>query len=271
MALSDENNPQPYQSYIKDQQRTILCVLNEFKSIRISFDHFLEIMPRLAPRYYSISSSLKEAPGRVHITAVVVNFVTTTARTHRGVCTNWLSRQVPTADKPIFVPVFVEKANFRLPKEPSTPIIMVGPGTGLAPFRGFIQERKQVLKEGARSEAILFFGCRSSKIDFIYEQELLKAKEDGILTELSVAFSREGQEKVYVQHKMREYMERIWSIINDKQGYFYVCGDARTMAKDVRQTVKDTIVKYGGKTEEQAEQYLVDMQKSGRYLTDVWF
>jgi len=271
LALSDENNPQPYTSFIKDEHRTIFCVLNEFKSIQIPFEHFLEIIPRLAPRYYSISSSLRETPGRVHITAVVVNFVTPTKREHHGVCTNWFLRQLPKNDKPILVPVFVEKANFRLPKDGNTPIIMVGPGTGLAPFRGFIQERKHLIKEGQKSDALLFFGCRSRKIDFIYQEELLQAKEEGALSELAVAYSREGPEKVYVQHKMKEHMDLIWSIVNDKNGYFYVCGDARLMAKDVRQTLKETIMKFGGKTDDEAEQYIVDMQKSGRYLTDVWF
>jgi len=273
LELSDEKNNTSYQTYIKDDMRTVLCVLRDFPSVNIPFDHFIEAAPKLGPRMYSISSSIKETPGRVHITAVVVTYETPTGRLHKGVCTTWLSKALPTSeDKAIFVPVFVEKANFKLPKDPANPIIMVGPGTGLAPFRGFIQERKHLASAAtALGDAILFFGCRSTSVDYIYSDELEQAEKSGNISKLVVAFSRESEKKVYVQHKMQENTEAIYALLCENKGYLYICGDARVMAKDVHQTVINVVVQHGGKSEEQAEQFLTEMKQSGRYLTDVWF
>lgn len=269
LELSDDTKHQPYTSYIKDEQRTVSCLLDEFPAIKLPFDHFIEAVPRLAPRYYSISSSLKEHPGRVHVTSVVVEFETTAKRQHKGVCSNWLAAQVPRGEH-ISVPVFIEKANFKLPKDPKVPIIMVGPGTGLAPFRGFIQERKHQANKGPIGETMLFFGCRSSRHDYIYQEELKEAQEKGWVSHLSVAFSREGKEKEYVQHKMEAMGEQIYELLQ-KGAYFYICGDARAMAKDVRQTLKNILQKYGNKTEDEAESWLVNLQKEGKYLSDTWF
>jgi len=246
-------------------------VLNDFPSVNIPFDHFIEAAPKLAARMYSISSSLKEHPGRVHITAVITNFTTKANRYHKGVCTNWLSRAIPKDDEPILLPVFIEKANFRLPKDPATPVLMIGPGTGLAPFRGFLQERKHQAKSGSLGDSLLFFGCRSRKIDFIYGDELEAAEKEGVISKLIVAFSRESEKKVYVQHKVHEHAEAIFGILNEKKGHLYICGDARAMAKDVHQALAQILVTYGSKTEEQAEQFLAELKQSGRYLTDVWY
>jgi len=271
LLLSDDEKPQPYAKWIKDDMRCILEVLEQFRSVKIPFDHFLEIVPRLAPRHYSISSSLKEHPGRVHVTSVVIDFITPAERKHKGVCSNWLARQVPTNGYKPPVALFVQKANFHLPKNISTPVIMIGPGTGLAPFRGFIQERKKLaISEGKPCVNILFFGCRSSKIDYIYREELEQAQKDGFL-QLFLAFSRDQPEKIYVQHKLHHFKDGIWSILNNQNGLLYICGDARQMAKDVHQALISIIVEKGNKTSEQAEQYLTELVEQKRYLTDVWF
>lgn len=154
----------------------------------------------------------------------MVQYKTDNNRIHKGVCTTWLQKQVPKEGSSLFVPIFVEKAIFRLPKDPKIPVVMVGPGTGLAPFRGFIQDRELTFKQGNKTENLLFFGCRNRNIDFIYREELEQAVAEGYLT-LSVAFSRESPEKkVYVQHKMLEMGEKVWDILENQKGTFYVCG-----------------------------------------------
>jgi len=206
----------------------------------------------------------------VHITAVVTTFTTATGRKHLGVCTNWLARQIPTEDYKPVVPVFMQKAHFHLPENPLTPIIMVGPGTGLAPFRGFLQERALSHAKGVSAQNLLFFGCRSAKVDFIYERELRQAENDGCL-KLFLAFSRDQAQKMYVQHQITAVADLIWSVLFEQGGIFYVCGDARAMAKEVYQALQSIVVQKANKTEEEANQLLTDLQKSGKYLTDIWF
>jgi len=226
-----------------------------------------EMLPRQAPRYYSISSSPNVHPGFVHITLVVVHFITNTGRVHHGVCSSWLSRAKPGA----VVPAFTRESHFHLPPTPS-PLIMVGPGTGFAPFRGFLQEMGHHTSKNVKGwESALFFGCRHRHHDFIYEEEMLMYSQQGVLTHFHSAFSREQESKVYVQNKMLENKQAIWELLKDKRGYFYVCGDARFMAKAVQQALHSIIVECGGMTDQQANAYLEELQQSGRYLQDVWF
>lgn len=201
--LASEGGSDEYNKFIKADQRTVYEVLLAFPSVNPPLDHILEFLPRLAPRYYSISSSPNYHPGFVHITSVVVNFTTSTGRAHNGVCSTWMSN-LPVGSH---VPVFVRESHFRIPSSPA-PLIMVGPGTGLAPFRGFLQELSHRKTKGGREnfdhnnifnfffvasgwEAALFFGCRDRKHDFIYEEELLRFTQDGVLSHLHMAFSRE--------------------------------------------------------------------------------
>jgi len=263
MELCDESKPEPYASYIKDSFRNILEILNEFRSINIPFEVLLEALPRLNPRYYSISSSPKAHQGFVHVTAVVVQFKTLTGRIHNGVCTNYLAQLNPGDE----VPVFVRKSSFKLPKQPSVPIVMVGPGTGLAPFRGFIHERKI---QATESVNVLFFGCRAPHVDFIYQDELDVFDKNGHL-KLHTAFSRHTGKKIYVQHKMQEVEDQLWEVIHENKGHFYICGDARAMEKEVHATIKNVVKKKLNYTEEQAEQYMTDLKKAGRYSTDTWY
>lgn len=159
-----------YQTWIQNASRNIVHILEDIKSCKPPIDHICELLPRLQPRYYSISSSSKLHPTTVHVTAVLVNYETTTGRTNKGVATTYLSdkRPVDGVEAPR-VPVFIRKSQFRLPTRTETPVIMIGPGTGLAPFRGFIQERDLSRKDGQTvGETIMYFGCRKKAEDFIY-------------------------------------------------------------------------------------------------------
>ncbi|KHN78699.1 NADPH--cytochrome P450 reductase [Toxocara canis] len=168
------------------------------------------------------------------------------------------------------VPVFVRKSTLRLPHRSTTAIIMIGPGTGFAPFRGFIQERQWIKQQGKEiGPTVLYFGCRHPEHDYIYEQELDEYVKDGVLSELHVAFSRVSNKKVYVQDKLWENRESVWNAI-ENGAHIYVCGDARNMARDVRNTLLKTFIEVGGKTESEAQKMLKDLERHRRYQADVW-
>lgn len=269
LLLSKDGDQDEYSKWVKHDQRTITEVLNHFPSVRPPLPVLLELLPRLAPRYYSISSSPNAHPGFVHITSVVVRFHTPAGREHNGVCSTWLANLHAGSH----VPVFIRESSFKLPATPG-PLIMVGPGTGLAPFRGFLQELNHRKKQGQNDwESILFFGCRHRKHDYIYEEELTGFEGNKTLSHLHVAFSREQDHKVYVQDKIEEEgtRKKIWELLNEKGGRFYVCGDARLMAKSVHQALIKIAKEEGHMSEEDATTYIDNLQKNGRYLQDTWF
>lgn len=175
MSSTSPEGKAKYQSWVQESCRNIVHILEDVPSCRPPIDHICELLPRLQPRYYSISSSSKLHPTTVHVTAVLVNYKTATGRINKGVATTFLSAKHPSDDKPLpRVPLFIRKSQFRLPTKPEIPIIMIGPGTGLAPFRGFIQERNQSREEGKTvGETLLYFGCRKRSEDYIYEEASL--------------------------------------------------------------------------------------------------
>merc|ERR1712063_54767 len=264
LGAADEPGWKAYNEYIKDPQRTLMEVLADFPSCKPSFAHMLELTPPTKPRYYSISSSPKAHPGHVHVTAVVLEYQTGTGRVHRGVCTNWLAGKDVESEEDRYLPCFLRSSTFRLPKDPSLPVIMVGPGTGIAPFRGFLQERYFAENRGT---SILFFGCRGKDIDFLYDEELKEHLSNGSLSELVTAFSRETDQKVYVQHRIAEKQQELWPLLEN--AYVYVCGD-KSMAKDVQKALKQVVIDAGQKTAEEADIFIQTIQSKGRYQQDVW-
>lgn len=240
----------------------------DFPSAKPSIGLFFgSIAPRLQPRFYSISSSSSKHPRSIHVTCAVVRDVLPTGRMHEGVASTWLAKAKPGQT----VAMFVRHSHFRLPADPAAPVIMVGPGTGLAPFRGFLQEREQLLADKkVLGPAELFFGCRSRAQDFIYEAELRGAEEAGALSRLHVAYSREGPAKVYVQHLMEQQGAALWQLLQQPSCHVYVCGDAKHMAKDVHRALVAIAAKHGRMSGTAAEGWVKALSDSNRYLKDVW-
>ena len=276
-----------YAEWIVDSCRHITHILEDLPHCKPAIDHLLELLPRLQVRFYSISSSNRVHKESIHVTAVVIEYETKTGRQNNGVCTKWMKPMIPTLpatdpndldeegnpkkiEAEFKVPCYVRRAQFRLPNKPEIPVIMVGPGTGLAPFRGFIQERAWQKEQGKNvGETHLYFGCRNKDIDYIYRDELEKYEADGVL-KLHTAFSRDQGQKVYVTHRLRENAAEFWRLIGEENAHFYICGDAKMMAKDVHDIVTDIVRDHGGKTQEEAEAYVKKMEAQKRYSADVW-
>lgn len=271
MCSTNPEGKAKYQEWVQDSSRNIVHVLEDLPSCRPPVDHICELLPRLQPRYYSISSSSKLYPTTVHVTAVLVKYETKTGRVNNGVATTFLSQKHPLNGEPLpRVPIFIRKSQFRLPAKTETPVIMVGPGTGLAPFRGFIQERDFNRKDGKEiGQTILYFGCRKRAEDYIYEEELEDYAQSGTI-KLRAAFSRDQPQKVYVTHLLEEDMELLWDVIGEKKGHFYICGDAKNMATDVRNILLKVLQGKGNMSESEAVQYIKKMEAQKRYSADVW-
>ncbi len=241
----------------------VLAALHKFPGIRPDPEAFIESLEPLQPRLYSISSSPKTRAGRVSLTVDAVRYEIG-ARVRHGVCSTFLGGRVTPGDK---INVYVQRAqHFALPADPSTPIVMIGPGTGVAPFRAFLHERHAI---GAPGRNWLFFGHQRSTHDFFYEDEINSMQASGFLTKLSLAWSRDAREKVYVQHRMREAGRELWSWLADG-AHVYVCGDALRMAKDVETALLDIIAEHGGRTRDEAVKYLSDLKAGDRYQVDVY-
>jgi sulfite reductase (NADPH) flavoprotein alpha-component len=241
----------------------VLAALEKFRGVRPDPEAFIESLDPLQPRLYSIASSPKVDPGRVALTVDAVRYPVG-ARTRLGVASTWLAdRLAPNAR----IRAYVQKAQaFGLPTDPSVPIIMIGPGTGVAPFRAFLHERMATKAPGRNW---LFFGHQHSRYDFFYEDELTGMKAAGALTRLTLAWSRDSEEKIYVQHRMREVGRDLWAWIADG-AHVYVCGDAQHMAKDVERGLVDVVATFGARTTDQAIAFVSDLKKAGRYQADVY-
>ena len=232
-------------------------------SVKWTPEEFVKTLRKLQPRLYSIASSLKANPESVHLTVATVRYESH-GRAREGVASTFLAERWP-ADKTAGVFIHMAK-HFRLPEDPATPVIMVGPGTGVAPFRAYLQERKIT---GAPGKNWLFFGEQKRAVDFLYGSEFAQLQADGILTKLDTAFSRDQAAKVYVQDRMRENAKELWAWLQEG-AHFYVCGDGERMAKDVDAQLHCIAETEGGKSPEEAAAYVEAMKKEKRYKKDVY-
>jgi sulfite reductase (NADPH) flavoprotein alpha-component len=240
----------------------VIDFLIEHPSIKWTAQELVDVLAKLMPRLYSISSSLKAHPDQVHFTIDVVHYESR-GRMRKGVCSTFLAERADGVP----IPVFPNTSKFRLPEDGNTPIIMVGPGTGVAPFRAFLQERRAT---GAKGKNWLFFGSQHRHCNYFYETEFEQLQRDGFLTRLDLAWSRDQSGKSYVQHQMLENAAEIWKWLDGEAGQFFVCGDARRMAKDVDAALRKIIQEQGGQTEEQTNEFVEKLKSDKRYKRDVY-
>ena len=260
--LLDAEHKKELQDWLYGRQ--LVDILQEFP-IRASLDEFIPLLKRLQPRLYSIASSPLAQPNRIDLTVSAVRY----SRFHgskkmrKGVASTFLADRAGGLDVPIFVQ---PSKHFHLPEQGDLPVIMVGPGTGVAPFRGFLQERQA---RGDAGKSWLFFGEQHAASDFYYQEELQQFQKDGVLSHLSLAFSRDQAQKIYVQDRMREQGAQLWEWL-EQGACFYVCGDASRMAKDVDQALRDIIQHYGRFDEAETVNYIRKLNMDKRYLRDVY-
>jgi cytochrome P450 / NADPH-cytochrome P450 reductase len=269
LALSgDDDGRARYRAEVLEPRRSLLDLLEEHAACELPFGAFLGLLPPLRPRYYSISSSPRALDRIVSITVGVVEGPARSGHgVYRGVCSCYLRGR--RRGEQVHAFVRDTRSSFRLPKSARTPLILVGPGTGIAPFRGFLQERADQNARGAEvGPALLFFGCRHRQVDFLYREELEALQEQGVL-ELYAAFSRDQPHKRYVQHQLLEQADRVWELL-EQGAVVYVCGDAAHMAPDVRAAFAALHRQRTGGDAEAAERWLAGLQEARRYLVDVW-
>jgi cytochrome P450/NADPH-cytochrome P450 reductase len=267
-AGDDAAASERYRADILGKRKSVFDLLEEHPACELSFHAYLEMLSLLAPRYYSISSSPAGDPSRCSVTVGVVEGPASSGRgVYKGICSNYLAGR--RAGEVIQATVRETKAGFRLPENHAVPIIMVGPGTGVAPFRGFLQERAALKAGGATlGPAMLFFGCRHPEQDFLYADEL-KAFAAGGITELHTAFSRAEGPKTYVQNLVAAQKDRVWSLI-EQGAIVYVCGDGGKMEPDVKAALVAIYRKRSGADAEAASRWIDDLGAKNRYVLDVW-
>ncbi len=263
-ALEDllaKGNEGKLKAYING--RDLLDLIRDYGPIEADVQTFVSLLRKLPTRLYSIASSYKANPDEAHLTIGAVRYHAN-GRDRNGVCSVQIAERIQPGDK---LPIYIQNnENFKLPDNPDTPIIMVGPGTGVAPFRSFLQEREEI---GAEGKAWLFFGNQHFVTDFLYQTEWQNWLKDGVLTKMSIAFSRDKAEKVYVQHRMLEHSKELFEWL-EEGAVLYVCGDEKHMAHDVHQTLLTIIQKEGQMSLEKAEEYIASMTQTKRYQRDVY-
>jgi sulfite reductase (NADPH) flavoprotein alpha-component len=260
-SLAGQDNKSKAEEYVWG--REFLDLITEHPGGITDPQQLFTVLQRLTPRMYSIASSQAKHKDAVHTTVRVVRYHTHN-RDRQGLCSGHLGER---ADEGASMPIFLHaNANFRLPEDTSMPVIMVGPGTGVAPFRAFLEHRQA---HGHAGDNWLFFGEQRAASDFLYKDEFAAMQADGTLTRLDTAFSRDQHKKIYVQDRMKENSAELFAWL-ERGAYFYVCGDASRMAKDVEQTLLDTIANGKDCSPEHAQEYLNDLKKQKRYQLDVY-
>jgi sulfite reductase (NADPH) flavoprotein alpha-component len=259
--LVGEGQEQKLKAYLNG--RDLIDLVKDYSLKGLSAQSFVSLLRKIPARLYSISSSLNANPEEVHITVRSVRYEAN-GRERNGVCSVQLAERVAAGDK---LPIFIQNnPNFKLPESTDTPIIMIGPGTGVAPFRAFLGEREEA---GAEGKSWLFYGDQHFATDFLYQVEWQRWLKDGVLTRMDVAFSRDTAEKVYVQHRMLEKGEELYKWLQEG-AHVYVCGDEKRMAHDVHAALLEIIGRHGGLSPEQAAEYMAQLQQQKRYQRDVY-
>jgi NADPH-ferrihemoprotein reductase len=288
-ALVDRAAKDEYASTITARHMSVVDFLQEFPSVKPPLNVFLQLVPRLQPRLYTIASSSLVEPSSIHIAVSVIDRPKPNAipaKQLEGVASTYiascghgssgtaLGAMGLTAERYVSVPlegmdVVVRPSTFHLPSDAAVPVILIGPGTGLAPMRAFLQERSHQRAQGDTvGETVLFFGCRRAEEDFIYSEELQGWQADGTLTQLHTAFSRAQEEKVYVQHRIREQGADVWRLLQEG-AHVYVCG-ATNMGSDVAIALRAVAVQHGGESPDTVQQWFDGLHKSGRYVSELW-
>lgn len=267
LRMASKEGKAEYKEKILDAHFGLVDVLKMCPSIEAPLEHFLSFCPLLQTRFYTISSSSSVHPKSIHITVAVTEATRKDGSMFKGVCSSYLASLKP-GDK---VRVFNRASTFRLPKKPTKPILMVGPGTGIAPFRAMLQERryeKNDLKKDV-GDSVLYFGCKKRSLDFLYEDELKSFKEDGVLTQLHLAFSREQNQKVYVQNLLAKNAKETWDLIDRDGGSIYVCGGVK-MGNDVHKTLETIVSEEGKMAADKAKDYVSKLSHEGRFVQELW-
>lgn len=268
LRMASKEGKAEYKEKIVDAKVGIVDIISKLcPSIEIPLEHFISVCPRLQARHYTISSSSSVHPTSVHVTVSVLKDTREDGSVFKGVCSNHIAETIENEK----IRVFSRDSTFRLPADASRPIIMIGPGTGLAPMRALLQERshqknKQKLSVG---ENVLYFGCKKRNLDFIYADELAAFEKDGTLTKMHLAFSREQEEKVYVQHLLAKNAKDTWNLIDKGGAYIYVCGGVR-MGHDVSEALRKIVGHGGDLNTTDSKKYLEQMASSGRFVQELW-
>jgi sulfite reductase (NADPH) flavoprotein alpha-component len=263
--LLDRANAEALKRYLNgwNEAHDVLDVLQDHPGIRLTVGELVGTLRRGLPRLYSIASSLKAHPGQVDLLVVGVRY-TIRGRVRTGICSTWLAERWSEGGT---APMYLQnqQKHFSMPADPGAPMIMVGPGTGLAPFRAFVEERRAT---DARGRNWLFFGEQHRASDYFYEEEFTRYEQDRFLR-LDLAFSRDQDHKVYVQHRMRENARDIWAWL-EEGAEFFVCGDKERMASDVDRELHRIVEAEGGRSPDDAKAYVLELKKTKRYKRDVY-
>jgi len=283
--LSAKENKDEYREKILDNYMGIANLLVKCPSLKVPLEQFVDLCPRLQPRFFTIASSSSVSPKCIHLTVAVAKAERPMDKTmFHGVCSTYLAtrdekkKRSSSSDASSLIPqshmvrAFVRPSSFRLPSDASTPILMIGPGTGVAPMRALLQERRYMKKNQRNKQVganILYFGCKKRSWDYLYQDEFEQLKSDGTLTALHLAFSREQEKKVYVQHLLAQNAEETFDLMEKQGAYIYVCGGVK-MGQDVQEALKQIIVSKKNVNDKQAKDCLDLMAKEGRYVQELW-
>ena len=269
--LSSKEGKADYKEKIVNSYTGLVELLKLCPSLEIPLEHLISLCHFTLPRFYTISSSNAVYPDSIHLTVAVTREKRADGTTFDGVCSTHIANSSTQLHDQSLLRVFVRPSTFRLPKDPSTPIIMIGPGTGVAPMRSLLQQRRhqQLVEKKTAGRNVLYFGCKQKDQDFLYEEELKRYQEEGILTELHLAFSRQSTKKVYVQHLLKEQAVATWKMLNENGAYLYVCGGVK-MGHDVTETLKEIASEQGEMSFDQAASFVSQLSNQGRFIQELW-